>query len=107
MISGQGTIQAAVEATKLGPFDFLEKPLHRERVLISIRNALQKTRLSRECQDLKKKAEKHYEIIGNHPLVQNLWKRSSRSRRPTPPSSSTGRAARARSSWPGPSTPIA
>ncbi len=40
MISGQGTIQAAVEATKLGAFDFLEKPLHRERVLISIRNAL-------------------------------------------------------------------
>jgi len=74
MISGQGTIQAAVEATKLGAFDFLEKPLHRERVLISIRNALQKTKLSRECQDLKKKAEKHYEIIGNHPLVQNLWK---------------------------------
>ncbi|HSA94916.1 MAG TPA: response regulator, partial [Acidobacteriota bacterium] len=74
MISGQGTIQAAVEATKLGAFDFLEKPLHRERVLISIRNALQKTRLSRECQDLKKKAEKHYEIIGRHPLIQNLWK---------------------------------
>ena len=74
MISGQGTIQAAVEATKLGAFDFLEKPLHRERVLISIRNALKQTSLSRECQDLKKKAEKHYEIIGQHPLVQNLWK---------------------------------
>ena len=74
MISGQGTIQTAVEATKLGAFDFLEKPLHRERVLISIRNALKQTSLSRECQDLKKKAEKHYEIIGNHPLIQNLWK---------------------------------
>ncbi|MCK7480444.1 MAG: sigma-54 dependent transcriptional regulator [Candidatus Moduliflexus flocculans] len=46
MISGQGTIQAAVEATKLGAFDFLEKPLHRERVLISIRNALKQTSLS-------------------------------------------------------------
>ena len=55
MISGQGTIQAAVEATKLGAFDFLEKPLHRERVLISIRNALNQTTLSRECQDLRKK----------------------------------------------------
>ena len=74
MISGQGTIQAAVEATKLGAFDFLEKPLHRERVLISIRNALKQTSLSRECQDLKKKAEKRYEIVGNHPLIQNLWK---------------------------------
>ncbi len=74
MISGQGTIAAAVEATKLGAFDFLEKPLHRERVLISIRNALQKGRLSRECQDLKKRAEKRYEIIGHHPLIQALWK---------------------------------
>jgi two-component system nitrogen regulation response regulator NtrX len=73
MISGQGTIQAAVEATKLGAFDFLEKPLHRERVLISIRNALKQTSLNRENQDLKKKAEKRYEIVGNHPLVQNLW----------------------------------
>ncbi len=74
MISGQGTIQTAVEATKLGAFDFLEKPLHRERVLISIRNALRQTDLSRECQDLKRKTEKRYEIVGNHPLVQNLWK---------------------------------
>ena len=45
MISGQGTIQAAVEATKLGAFDFLEKPLHRERVLLSIRNALNQNKL--------------------------------------------------------------
>ncbi len=74
MISGQGTIQAAVEATKLGAFDFLEKPLHRERVLISIRNALERNVLARECQDLKRKAEKHYELIGNHPLMRALWK---------------------------------
>ena len=74
MISGQGTIQTAVEATKLGAFDFLEKPLHRERVLISVRNALRQTDLSREYQDLKRKTEKHYEIVGNHPLVQSLWK---------------------------------
>jgi two-component system, NtrC family, nitrogen regulation response regulator NtrX len=74
MISGQGTIQAAVEATKLGAFDFIEKPLHRERVLLSIRNALKQNILSRECQDLKHKAEKRYELIGNHPLMKNLWK---------------------------------
>jgi len=74
MISGQGTIHAAVEATKLGAFDFLEKPLHRERVLLSIRNALKQTSLARECQDLKKKADKHYEIVGNHSSIQNLWK---------------------------------
>ena len=40
MISGQGTIQTAVEATKSGAFEFLEKPLHRDRVLLTIRNAL-------------------------------------------------------------------
>jgi len=74
MISGQGTIQAAVEATKLGAFDFLEKPLHRERVLISIRNALKQNSLTREYQDLKKRAEKHYELVGNHPVMKGLWR---------------------------------
>jgi len=74
MISGQGTIQTAVEATKLGAFEFLEKPLHRDRVLLSIRNALNQNNLRRECLDLRKKAEKHYEIVGNHPLMKQLWK---------------------------------
>jgi len=74
MISGQGTIQTAVEATKLGAFEFLEKPLHRDRVLLSIRNALNQNTLRRECLDLRKKAEKRYEIVGSHPLMKQLWK---------------------------------
>ncbi len=73
MISGQGTIQSAVEATKLGAFEFLEKPLHRDRVLLSIRNALNQNKLQRECLDLRRKAEKRYELIGNHPLMKKLW----------------------------------
>jgi len=73
MISGQGTIKTAIEATKLGAFDFLEKPLHRDRVLLSIRNALNQTHLRRECVDLRKKAEKKYALIGNHPLMKTLW----------------------------------
>lgn len=73
MISGHGTVQTAVEATKLGAFDFLEKPLHRERVLISIRNALNQTKLLSECRDLRKKADKKYELIGNHPTMKQLW----------------------------------
>jgi len=73
MISGHGTVQTAVEATKLGAFDFLEKPLHRERVLISIRNALNQTKLLNECIDLRKKADKKYELIGNHPSMKQLW----------------------------------
>ena len=74
MISGQATVKAAVEATKLGAFDFMEKPLSRDQVLLRIRNALTQNRLLRECQDLKRKAEKRYEIIGSHPLIQGLWK---------------------------------
>ena len=73
MISGHGTIQTAVEATKRGAFDFLEKPLQRERVLLSIRNALNQSKLFRENLDLRKKAEKRYELIGSHPLMKKLW----------------------------------
>jgi len=73
MVSGHGTIKTAVEATKLGAFDFLEKPLHRERVLLCIRNALNQNKLLRECQDLRTKAEKRYELVGNHPSMKNLW----------------------------------
>jgi two-component system nitrogen regulation response regulator NtrX len=74
MISGHGTIQTAVEATKLGAFEFLEKPLSRERVLLSIRNAINQNSLQRECLDLRKKAEKRHELIGHHPLMKQLWK---------------------------------
>jgi len=73
MISGHGTVQTAVDATKLGAFDFLEKPLHRDRVLLSVRNALSQNKLARECRVLRKKAEKTYRLIGNHPLMKNLW----------------------------------
>ncbi len=74
MISGHGTVKTAVDATKLGAFDFLEKPLQRDRVLLCIRNALSQNRLRQECQDLRKKAEKKYELIGNHPSMKKLWK---------------------------------
>ena len=74
MISGQGSISTAVEATKNGAFEFLEKPLHRDRVLLSIRNALNQIKLRRENLDLKRKSDKHYELIGNHPLMKKLWK---------------------------------
>jgi len=73
MISGHGTIQTAVESTKLGAYDFLEKPLHRDRVLLSIRNALSQKKLKKENLDLRKKTDKRYELIGNHPLMKKLW----------------------------------
>jgi len=74
VISGHGTIQSAVEATKKGAFEFLEKPLHRERVLLSLRNALAQGSLRRECLDLRRKTEKRYELIGDHPLMKKLEK---------------------------------
>ena len=46
MISGHGTIQTAVEATQLGAYDFLEKPLDTDRILLTLRNALQQDRKS-------------------------------------------------------------
>ena len=74
MISGHGTITTAVEATKLGAFDFLEKRLQRERVLLGIIKAWNQNKLLRECLDLRKKTEKRYELIGNHQSMKNLWK---------------------------------
>jgi len=72
MISGHGTIPMAVEATKLGAFDFLEKPLHRERIILSLNHALESRQLRSAFQDIKKRAEKRYRLIGEHPLMKNL-----------------------------------
>ena len=74
MISGHGTFQTAVESTKRGAFDFLEKPLHRDRVLLSIRNATSQNKLRRENLDLRKKSEKKYDLIGSHESMKKLWK---------------------------------
>lgn len=64
MISGHGTIETAVRATKLGAFDFIEKPLSLEKVLISVANALQLQNLKVENAELKRSASTEYELIG-------------------------------------------
>ena len=64
VISGHGTIATAVEATRLGAFDFMEKPLERERVLLVVRNALESGRLERENRDLKLTFEERFKMIG-------------------------------------------
>jgi two-component system nitrogen regulation response regulator NtrX len=63
MISGHGTIETAVKATKLGAFDFLEKPLTIEKISVLVKNAAQQRRLEREVQVLKESTGKP-EIIG-------------------------------------------
>ncbi|MEE8183763.1 MAG: response regulator, partial [Acidobacteriota bacterium] len=64
MISGHGTIATAVEATRLGAFDFLEKPLERERILLVLRNALAQRKLSEENRDLRRRVENRFQMVG-------------------------------------------
>jgi two-component system nitrogen regulation response regulator NtrX len=64
IISGHGTIQTAVQATKLGAFDFLEKPLSLERTLLTVKNAIEQKRLEREAQELQERLVRDYEMIG-------------------------------------------
>ncbi len=65
MISGHGTIETAVRATKLGAFDFLEKPLSLEKTLILLKNALEARRLRGENRDLKKQFQAKGVIVGD------------------------------------------
>lgn len=74
MISGHGTIKIAVEATKLGAFDFLEKPPDLNRLLISIRNGLNSSELVKENKLIRKELYGSTEIIGNSPAIQGIKK---------------------------------
>jgi two-component system, NtrC family, nitrogen regulation response regulator NtrX len=81
MISGHATVSTAVEATKLGAFDFIEKPLASERVLVTIRNALDRSRLADENRSLKRVIEVRHQIIGES---QGLKKVTDAVRRASP-----------------------
>ncbi len=72
MISGHGNIDTAVEAIKKGAFDFIEKPPDMNRLLITIRNALDKSNLITETKVLKKKISKRYEIVGESPAIRKV-----------------------------------
>jgi two-component system nitrogen regulation response regulator NtrX len=72
VVSGHGTVSTAVEATKLGAFDFIEKPLERERVLVTVRNAVDSRRLRTENRSFRRDAEKRYQIVGDSPLLARV-----------------------------------
>ncbi len=72
MISGHGNIDTAVESIKKGAFDYIEKPLDLNRLLITIRNAMDKSSLVTETKILKKKVNKKYEIIGESKALQSI-----------------------------------
>lgn len=72
MISGHGNIDTAVESIKKGAYDFIEKPLDLNRLLITIRNAMDKSSLITETKVLKKKVNKKYQIIGSSQTIQKI-----------------------------------
>ncbi len=72
MITGHGDIDTAVEALKKGAFDFIQKPLDLNRLLISVRHAFEREKLVIETKKLKKKINKRYEIIGQSPAIEEV-----------------------------------
>ena len=73
MISGHGTIETAVEATRRGAFDFLEKPLDRDRVLLTVRNAFQMRKLEGENRQLRRRLSRTTkEMVGTSAPLENV-----------------------------------
>ena len=72
MISGHGTIDTAVDAIKKGAFDYIEKPPDLNRLLITIRNAMDKEKLIKETKVLKKKVSKKYQMVGESPAISQI-----------------------------------
>jgi len=72
MMSGHGSIETAVKATRLGAFDFIEKPLSLEKVLLSIQNAMKIGQLVAENKALKEKIGYDYQMIGNSSVIDQL-----------------------------------
>ncbi|MGE3956283.1 MAG: sigma-54-dependent transcriptional regulator [Vicinamibacterales bacterium] len=72
VVSGHGTISTAVEATKKGAFDFIEKPFASDRVLVSLRNALDQRRLRDENRSLKRAVEVRHQMIGESQVLRQV-----------------------------------
>jgi two-component system, NtrC family, nitrogen regulation response regulator NtrX len=72
MISAYGSVENAVRATRLGAYDFIEKPPHADKILLSVRNALEMSRLSEENRRLRQQAAPGREIIGESSAIQQV-----------------------------------
>ena len=72
MISAHGTVSTAVQATQRGAFDFLEKPLDTDRLLVTVRNALGRSELLQENERLREAAEADFAIVGESPALHNV-----------------------------------
>src|SRR4029434_1547326 len=69
MMSGHGNVDTAVQATKLGAYDFLEKPLSTEKTLVTVKNALDHARLSRQHAELTERTRAEFAMIGGGPRM--------------------------------------
>ena len=72
MMSGHGSVETAVKATKLGAYDYLEKPLDLEKVTILVRNALHQRKLEEENINLRVKVERHSKLVGASSVMEKL-----------------------------------
>ena len=72
MISGHGNIETAVECIKKGAFDFIEKPIDLNRLLVTVRNALDKNSLITETKNLKRKVAKHHQMVGESVAISKV-----------------------------------
>ena len=72
VVSGAGSVDLAVQAIKLGAFDFVQKPIHRERLLITVRNALKYSQLREVHEQLQADSSSYSEVVGEGPLMQRL-----------------------------------
>ncbi len=72
MITGHGTVELAVKTTKMGAFDFMEKPLSMERVLMTVRQALEMTRLEKENRILRESGRGRFRIVGDSGAIKAL-----------------------------------
>ncbi|MDH5805087.1 MAG: sigma-54 dependent transcriptional regulator [Gemmatimonadota bacterium] len=72
MISGHGTIQTAVEATQRGAYDFLEKPLDTDRILVTLRNAFEHRKLETENERLRQSIEQQYSMVGSSKRIKDV-----------------------------------
>ena len=72
MITGHGTIDTAVQTTKMGAYDFIQKPLSLERVSLAVKHGLEECRLRQENETLRKSIERRYEIVGESDAIKSL-----------------------------------
>ena len=74
VVSGKGTVRSAVEATQLGAYDFLEKPVDAQRTLLTVRNALGQAQLKRERDALLADVRERYRMVGTSPAMQRVYR---------------------------------